>query len=216
MSCVDVSKKAPSRRQVIGGAAAGMTVMALPSAVSAASAGGANSGPPGDDLIYFSGATPPSGTFDKLFITTGADRRAWLFEAGVTSYVNQVRVTSDTGDKTLASVKIYGGTTSAIGSLIGTFSYSSASSDTIYMNRTTAAGGPYVVPAGPVWIEIACSSSSTPLGVKMGSQEVTYSESTPKWSVSPNYTYYDFGTTSYVNAPPAIAPYFMVSYLSAL
>ena len=215
MNPVDGTQQSPSRRHVIAGAAAGVTALALPSALSAESAGGGSSAPPGDDLIYFIGAVPPVGS-DRLFITTGADRRAWLFEAGVTSYINIVRIRSGTGDKTLASVKFYGGTTSAIGSLIGTFTYSSASSDEIYMLRSTAAGGPYIVPAGPVWIEIATSSSSTPLGVSVGSQSTAMSYSTPPWSISPSYTYYDFGSTSYVDASPAVAPYFLIQYADGL
>lgn len=216
MASDNINSNPPTRRHLIGGVAAGVTALTLPSALSAESVGGGSSGPPGDDLVYFFGATPPAGTFDRLFVTTGADRRAWLFEAGVTSYVNQVRVGSNTGDKNLASVKIYGGTTSAIGSLIGTFTYSSTSSNTIFMNRTTAAGGPYVVPAGPVWIEVATSSSSTPLGVPMGSQASASSESTPPWSISPNYTYYDFVTSSYVDASPAVAPFLFLMYIAGL
>lgn len=212
MSNDNATRGMPNRRRMITGAAAGVTALALPAAVSAASAGGGSSAPPGDDLIYFFGAVPPVGS-DRLFITTGADRRAWLFEAGVTSHINSVRIRSGTGDKTLASVKFYGGTTSAIGSLIGTFTYSSASGDEIYMNRSTAAGGPYIVPAGPVWIEIATSSSSTPLGVSVGSQSAANSSSTPPWTISPSYTYYDFGTTSYVDASPAVAPYFLIQYI---
>lgn len=209
-----------TRRHVVGAAAAGVTALALPSALSAASGeaggGGAPSGLPEDDFNYFNGQIPGAGS-TTYFISSTSSRRAWLFDAGVTSYVNSVWFTSVTGDKTRSSVKLYGGTTTEIGALIGTVTYHSESGNYVFLQKP---GTPLTVPAGPVWIEIATSSSGSAadgfaLQVPMRTQTSTTSESTPPWTISSAYSYYDFASAQYDDSA-AGAPFFLVSFVQGL